>query len=347
MLAVLQVAIGICFVFLLFSLIVSAANELVQAILSMRAAQLKAGIGELLQDRKFQNAAKEFCNHPLISCLSKGAGGQPSYIAPRTFVITVLDLLREGQIVVDGAKGSDLAAQIAKIENPELRRALSSLFDQANKEAAIFEKALETWFNEAMDRVGGWYKRWIQYWLFGLGLALAAAANVDTLHIIGALSTNPKMQLATADAAIGYLKAQSGTQTGSGFTSNPSPPGTPVQVQNPEVSPRETTKPEGSTAPSSAATPKPLTTAQSLETTATDLASLEVPLGWAGPERSYFTRHWWSAIFGWLLTALAASIGAPFWFDTLNRFINIRAAGRSPDEDPKGAKLQSREHQNP
>jgi hypothetical protein len=318
MLAILQVAIGICFVFLLFSLIVSAGNELVQAILSMRAAQLKAGIGELLQDRKFQNAAREFCNHPLISCLSKGADGRPSYIAPRTFVITVLDLLRDGQIVVGGAKGSDLAAQIDSIQNPELRRALRSLFDQANQEAAKFEKALENWFNESMDRVSGWYKRWIQYWLFGLGLALAAAANIDTIHIIGALSTDPKMQLDAANAATGYLKAPSGSQAA---------------------------MPEASAAPSGTATPKPGTTAQSLETAATDLASLEVPLGWAGPERSYFTRHWWSAIVGWLLTALAASMGAPFWFDTLNRFVNIRSAGRSPDENPRGAKLKAGEEQ--
>src|SRR5580698_3166067 len=341
MLAILQVAIGICFVFLLFSLIVSAGNELVQAILSMRAAQLKAGIGELLQDRKFQNAAREFCNHPLISCLSKGADGQPSYIAPRTFVITVLDLLRDGQIVVGGAKGSDLAAQIAAIQNPELRRALSSLFDQANQEGAKFEKALEIWFNESMDRVSGWYKRWIQYWLFVLGLALAAAANVDTLHIIGALSTDPKMQQDAAKAAIGYLKGQTANQS----ASDPSPTGTPVQGQNPERSPQERTEPEGSAAPSSTVTLKPLTTAQSLETAATELASLEVPLGWAGPERSYFTRHWWSAIVGWLLTALAASMGAPFWFDTLNRFVNIRSAGRSPDENPKGVKLKAGEDQ--
>jgi len=26
------------------------------------------------------------------------------------------------------------------------------------------------------------------------------------------------------------------------------------------------------------------------------------------------------------------SLGAPFWFDTLNRFMNIRNAGRAPDE---------------
>jgi hypothetical protein len=36
--------------------------------------------------------------------------------------------------------------------------------------------------------------------------------------------------------------------------------------------------------------------------------------------------------FGWFLTALAASLGAPFWFDTLNRFVNIRNAGRPPGE---------------
>lgn len=33
---------------------------------------------------------------------------------------------------------------------------------------------------------------------------------------------------------------------------------------------------------------------------------------------------------GWTLTALAVSLGAPFWFDTLNRFMSIRSAGGVP-----------------
>jgi hypothetical protein len=33
---------------------------------------------------------------------------------------------------------------------------------------------------------------------------------------------------------------------------------------------------------------------------------------------------------GWLITALAASLGAPFWFDLLGRFINVRNAGKVP-----------------
>jgi hypothetical protein len=41
---------------------------------------------------------------------------------------------------------------------------------------------------------------------------------------------------------------------------------------------------------------------------------------------------------GWLLTIVAASLGAPFWFDLLNKFINIRSTGKAPEEDPKKPK---------
>jgi hypothetical protein len=37
-------------------------------------------------------------------------------------------------------------------------------------------------------------------------------------------------------------------------------------------------------------------------------------------------------LLGWLLSIFAISLGAPFWFDLLNRFMNLRNAGRAPDE---------------
>lgn len=60
-------------------------------------------------------------------------------------------------------------------------------------------------------------------------------------------------------------------------------------------------------------------------------------------------RQWWygvtfpptrpgaffAKVLGLLLTAIAISLGAPFWFDLLNKVISIRAAGRSPAEKPK------------
>jgi hypothetical protein len=47
--------------------------------------------------------------------------------------------------------------------------------------------------------------------------------------------------------------------------------------------------------------------------------------------------HWsalWAKLLGLLLTTFALSLGAPFWFDTLNKIINVRAAGRAPSTTP-------------
>jgi hypothetical protein len=41
---------------------------------------------------------------------------------------------------------------------------------------------------------------------------------------------------------------------------------------------------------------------------------------------------------GWILTILAVSLGAPFWFDMLNRVVAIRSAGKAPEEAPKKPK---------
>jgi hypothetical protein len=35
---------------------------------------------------------------------------------------------------------------------------------------------------------------------------------------------------------------------------------------------------------------------------------------------------------GWIVTILAIGLGTPFWFDFLNRFMNLRNAGRATDE---------------
>lgn len=55
------------------------------------------------------------------------------------------------------------------------------------------------------------------------------------------------------------------------------------------------------------------------------------------PDRGWNWSHLLTALFGWLITALAASLGAPFWFETLQRFVNIRGNGPSPAEAQKAA----------
>jgi len=43
-------------------------------------------------------------------------------------------------------------------------------------------------------------------------------------------------------------------------------------------------------------------------------------------------------LLGWLITAAAVSLGAPFWFDTLKRVVSVRSAGKAPEERPLAPK---------
>lgn len=49
---------------------------------------------------------------------------------------------------------------------------------------------------------------------------------------------------------------------------------------------------------------------------------------------------WWGnsllMLAGWLLTALACTLGAPFWFDVLGKLVKLRASGGKPDSGTDG-----------
>lgn len=63
------------------------------------------------------------------------------------------------------------------------------------------------------------------------------------------------------------------------------------------------------------------------------LSSLGVPFGWDQKARDDFpvtpSWIWLFALAGWLITAVTTLFGAPFWFDTLQRFVQLRGAGPS------------------
>jgi hypothetical protein len=66
------------------------------------------------------------------------------------------------------------------------------------------------------------------------------------------------------------------------------------------------------------------------------LQSLDLPIGWAEGQVPHGARPWLNRVLGWLITAFAATLGAPFWFDVLNQVMVIRSTvkprQKSPDE---------------
>lgn len=269
---ILDVAIGIVFIYLLVSLIVSAVNELCAALLKMRGRVRWQGISNLLPADEKENYAKKVYDHPLIGGL----------------------------------------ARINRLPD-ELQRPLRLLFDEARHDLEHFRTAVEVWYNDSMDRVGGVYKRRVQYALFGFGLFFAISLNVDTIVLANRLSHDSALRAALVSNAEAAAKL----------------PPPPAAAENQTV-------PEQNAA---------------LTGTIAQLDQLRLPIGWSGPGDDLtpaLGRLGWFGglldavrrhLLGWVLTAFAATLGAPFWFDLLNRFTSIRSAGKAPEERPKDPKV--------
>jgi hypothetical protein len=309
---ILDVAIGMVFVYLLISLICSSLNELIEARLKYRAKDLEKGITNLLGD---PGLVQRLYAHPLVKALYK-QGDKPSYIPSQTFSLALWNLATYAQEGKDGAVAvtrslPEIRKAVAALSDEgglkDLKQALLTLMDEAGNDLDRARKNVERWYDDAMDRASGWYKRRTQWILLVLGLAFATALNIDSLQIANQLYLDTPKREAIVSAAQGYAASA-------------------VQKDKPQP-------------------------ADAIKTNYARISKLGFPLGWSLRE---FPRKdtkgnvdypgWASAIFlkvlGLLATALAVSLGAPFWFDVLNKFMVVRStikphekSGETPSKD--------------
>src|SRR5690349_8674347 len=292
--ATVDIAIGLVFVYLVLSLVVTAAQEVLETIIKLRGAHLAKGIAKLLGAAR----AREFFASAPVAALSPdrwfGAGTRkPSYIPARTFATVVLDMI----VPATAAGPRTLAAVQRAVEatvDPELKRSLTTLLDGAQTLDEV-QARLQRWFDDQMDRVSGWYRRKAQMITLALGLLVAVGMNADTLAIVRSLSND-----STVRASL-VAQAQEAAKQ-------------PLRAAIADDMKREADA-------RAADTKAKIEAAQGL--------GLPVGFGWWNDVPR--TVHPRAAAPGWLLTALAISLGAPFWFDMLGKVVSIRAANK-PDE---------------
>jgi hypothetical protein len=75
------------------------------------------------------------------------------------------------------------------------------------------QAALEKWFNDAMDRLSGWYKRFVQVILLCLAILVTIGFNVSTIHVAQELWRQPTLQAAISAEANQVAPGQSQGQT--------------------------------------------------------------------------------------------------------------------------------------
>ena len=201
--AVLDVAFGLVFVFVILSFACSALNETISSIFNWRAQFLRRGIANLLEpanlDRGLEQTGK-LLEHPLLNALVRPVTPRskrrnyPSYVPSRTFVAALLDFDRAG------AKSS-IEDAIAAVPSEDARRALTVLYERAGRDPARFTRDAERWFDDSMERVSGWYRRRVQKVLWALALLLVVSLNIDTFRIADQLWTQKAVRAAVVARA--------------------------------------------------------------------------------------------------------------------------------------------------
>jgi hypothetical protein len=203
------------------------------------------------------------------------------------------------------------------IPDDRLRRQLLTIFRSAEGDLARFDTGVRTWFDDQMDRVSGWYQRANQWKLIIVACLIAVAFNVDSIAIYERLAANPALAAAGAQAA---ESLQTGERPASIVTA------CPANAASAKAPCKDC--PGGFIANASGGC--------ILDTS----YLVQLPLGWdwtvlRGHVREGWSGAWWFGfkLLGLGVSALAISLGAPFWFNVLGIVTSVRSAGPKPQRD--------------
>jgi hypothetical protein len=362
----LDIVIGLIFVYLLYSLFATLIQEIIATNLSLRAKVLEIAIIRMLNDDesnggtknvigrigsilkllfkrknnllKDNSLAKHFYDNPLIKYLAQDSWhSKPSYLDKTNFSKVVVDLLRGNnpqpgqdfrpaiQKALDKGitelNGASLTTHVLQA-NSETLRYLKSLWADSQGDIEKFKSSLEQWFDHTMERASGWYKQYTQVVLLFVGLGLAASFNVDTLQILDKLSNNPKLTAQLVQQADNFTRAH---------------PHFDQELNDLRL--------KDSASADKLMAHRDSLFAKSKEFLDRDIKNVNqlMGLGWEKLKqptscklkasgwlwtgwRPKDSKHVGLTLLGWILTALAISLGAPFWFDLLNKLMKMRGS---------------------
>jgi hypothetical protein len=305
---VLEVCIGLALVYLLLALVCSSINEFIGRLLSWRSRMLEAGIKTMLQslkDANNQDVGSKIFDNPLIKGLIgtkmawTGSNLKPTYIPARTFALALLDIIAPSPTMGSRTFASVRAA-VAALPPTEMRTSLLGMLDAAEGDLQTARANIERWFDASMDEVSAWYRRTANTWLFGVAVVVCFVMNADSITISTALWRDPTLRAAVV------AEAQKTAEH---------PPA--AKPKNP------------ATTTAGASAESPVTNYKAVED---ELQDLKIPLGWS--KTAWDESEPFSKLLGLLFTSVAVSLGAPFWFDLLNKLVNFRASGNKPERTP-------------
>lgn len=340
-LVIIEVVISLALVYFVISTAISGVLEALNKWLNKRGKFLQHAIEKTLNDPQNKNWGDLLYNHPVVDGLKKDYKSLPSYISSDLFSTGIIDV-----IVNESKKTEVINSKPGEVEIIEklphdnifdnFKEGLKSLkhsdfkvlMNSLTNESSGFIDLKETiakWFDDYMDRASGWFKWKMKKYTLYLSIVVTVFFNIDSIDIIKTIWHSDRTRLELVNKATITIWEQNNLKNAeSNFNSFAE--GDTVQADTLSIQ----------------AHLKELT--ETLDTIPSFLGYYELPFGWESKAdfgngnmknieyagdilRSISLMR----ILGWLLTILALSLGAPFWFNLMNTFVNMRNAGKKPD----------------
>ncbi len=330
---ILEVAIGLVMTWLILSVANMHIQNWLSSLLNWRAQFLENTLRDMLKNDSLVNM---FYQTPAIRDLCRVKNGKlqkPAYITAGRFSAALMDvIMNAGQpagesVMPTGPSLAKMRASVQQLksENPALGKTLDHIFPNLDQDGAAFEEKIafyrtnsENWFNGVMEQLTNWYKEHAARWALIIGMILAVLFNIDTVQMANQLWREPTLRQSLVAQAQNN-PAASGTESLANL---------PMTVNDLAIPVGWTTIP------------------------ATDQSMCTWPPQpqnhlaiWSGSSCRELANvpavgdiwGWVVKVFGILLSGLAASQGAPFWFDVLRKLLNLRNPGSDTSTTPAPA----------
>ena len=345
---IISITISLTFIYLVLSIVTSEIQEIIATIVNLRAKNLQQSIISLLgeeqdnsnlivkifkdflggkeDENKFPITNKIYEKY-LTPALNKSTGKitkskTVSNIQSQRFanglMATVREVLdykdealdREEQISHE-ARLQQIIFDINKSSLPEkLKTVLTYLLqktqgklNKTEKEFQYLEEEIQAWFDESMEYASEIYKRKAKVISFILGLLLVLSFNIDTINIVNKLSKSEILASTFNNTAIEFIQSSSEMNSCSEVDREANIKTCITDIQ------------------------------EQLNIALDNIDNLPIGWNWSAPLKEQFSPlnipHVFNAIVGWLMSAIAVSMGAPFWFSVLRNLINFKSTQTS------------------
>ena len=302
--AILDLVIGLIFIYFLLSLACSAVQEIISSILRLRPKVLNRWIRDTFSKG---NIGEAILKHKLIDGLT-AKGRMAAYIPSDKFSRVLLDIIHHRQFgdkpyTIDSLRQAITATDLL---DDDFKRSLLQSIAEASGEITKVRQEIQAWFDQAMERVSGTYKKKTQTIILCISVVLTGLLNADTIELARYLYENPAVRESIADRAEEI--AHDSTYR--------------AAVNRIKETKQDTLHPWEKADEAIASINKNVADLKSIKA---ELDATKLPLSWKNKP-----DNWVMKILGLLFTALAVSLGAPFWFDMLNKLVNLRSVGKKP-----------------